>query len=250
MNSEFISNHSISSCQIENYFESRFIGSGVTYFDSLGRQYCYDVFDSLGKINYTGHYYYDSSTLKPKKFVGILHSSVGKYEENFSPVYKAGLLQIDSSDKMGGTIYLFYDTLGREIKQVTSFKDSNHVRTVSKGYSQLSNKPIWLKDYMRKNGRDYLDSHRLFYYDKTSNLLKEDELITNNDNSSNTNTGPATYIYDDRGLMSQKVENSFVHQFKYASNGLLSENTSFFKKNNIVDVNKLICVTKYRYTFY
>ena len=105
VNSEFISNHSISSCQIENYFESRFIGSGVTYFDSLGRQYCYDVFDSLGKINYTGHYYYDSSTLKPKKFVGILHSSVGKYEENFSPVYKAGLLQIDSSDKMGGTIY-------------------------------------------------------------------------------------------------------------------------------------------------
>ena len=103
---------------------------------------------------------------------------------------------------------------------------------------------------MKKNGRDYLDSHRLFYYDKTSNLLKEDELITNNDNSSNTNTGPATYIYDDRGLMSQKVENSFVYQFKYSSNGLLSENTSFFKKNNILDVNKLICVTKYRYTFY
>lgn len=250
VDTKFISSHSISSFQSESYISSKFMGSGITYFDSLGRLYCYDSFDSLGKVRYTGHYYYESKLTKPNKFIGILHSSVIRYEENFYPVYEWELLKTDSSDQNFGTTYFFYDSLGREIKQVSIFKDSNRVRTILKGYSDLSNNLIWLKDYFKKNGNEYLDSYRQFYYDKKSNLLKEEELITNTDSTSNTNRGTILYFYNEHGLKSQIIEPFIVNEFEYNLNCILSKYTCFFKDTTSIDRKNFMILTNYKYTFY
>lgn len=248
--SKYVSNHSILSRQSESYIDSKLDGGGITYFDTLGRVYCYDNFDSLRNIRYTGFYYYDSILVKPKKFIGILHSSVNRYEENFYRVFDGELLMIDSSDRSFGTTYFFYDRLGREIKQVGIFKDSNWVRTILKGYSDLSNNLIWYKDYFRKNGKEYLDSHIQFYYDEKSNLIKEEELITNNSNTSNTNRGNIQYFYNEQGFTSKIVEPFILNEFKYDINGLLSEYLCFFKESDIFDKSKIVINSKYRYTFY
>lgn len=152
-----IAKHSVKIIQTESYLESKNIGNGTTYYDTLGRITCYDNSDSTKRIYYSGVFHYDSSLLKPKKMVGVHLILGGKYEVTFNSVYENGLLISDSSDKSMCKVYYDYDTLGRDIKELSVFNNSDRTRTILKGYT--NSKIAWVKDYFRKNGQEYLDSH-------------------------------------------------------------------------------------------
>lgn len=243
-----ITKHSIKSTQIESYMESKNIGNGTTYYDTLGRMTCYDNSDSTKKIYYSGVFYYDSFLLKPKKMVGVHLILGGKYEVTFNSVYKKGLLISDSSDKSMCKVYYDYDTLGRDIKELSVFNNSDRKRTILKGYT--NNKIAWVKDYFRKNGQEFLDSHKIFYYDKDSLLIKVEELISNNDNTSNTNRGNREYFYNSKGLLSKMEESALVNEYEYNDKGLIIKSSFYFKDNFSTVKNKYNSVTYYSYSFY
>jgi hypothetical protein len=244
---EFVK-HSIKTIQTESFFDSKNIQNGISYYDRLGRISCYDNMDSMYKTYYSGLYNYDSNLLKPKKMVGTHLILGGKFEINFNSVYEKGLLIRDSSDKSLCKVYYEYDSLGRDIKELSVFNNSDKTRSILKGYT--NNKIAWVKDIFRKNGHEYVDSHKIFYYDKDSMLTKIEELISNNDNTSNSNKGSRVFFYNIKGLLSKMEDSTTLFEYEYNDKDLISKSSSYFKENNSTDKNKFLAVTYYTYTFY
>jgi hypothetical protein len=240
--------HSIKSIETESYMDSKNIGNGTTYYDTLGRITCYDNSDSTKRIYYSGIFYYDSSLIKPKKIIGCHLILGGKWEVTFNSVYEKGLLISDSSDKSMCKIHYEYDTLGRDIKELSVFNNSDKTRTILKGYT--NNKIAWIKDYFRKAGQEYLDSHKIFYYDKDSMPIKVEELVSNNDNTSNTNRGNREFFNNSKGQLSKMEESAIVYEYEYNNQGLLSKSSFYFKNNFSTNKNRNNSVTYYTYSFY
>jgi hypothetical protein len=248
-NALFIKNQKIIILVSESQIGSKLQSISISYFDSLGRIVCYDNFDSSGKVYYTGNYFYDGYIFKAKKFIGIHHLSGKSYTEEFYRLYKNGNLVKDSSNKMLGTNYYEYDSLGREIKCITKFHNSNHFRTIYKGYLGNTNNLLWQKDIMSRGDIKHLDSHVKYYYDEALNLIEELELASNDDETSNSNRGSLCYIYNNHGLVVQKEERGIHYIYEYSINGLLSNEKVYLKKYG-QEGDDLISERKFKYLFY
>jgi hypothetical protein len=245
-NSKKIINHSIRIIKSETYIEGKFMGNSFSYYDTLGRISCYDNSDSTNKIYYSGFLNYDSTLENPKKFIGFGHNPNGKFELNFISKYQNQLLISDSSDLYKNKVAYQYDSLGREINELCFF--NNNERSLLKGYS--NNKLAWVKDVFKKNGKEYLDSHKIFHYDKNDKLIRVEELIENNDNTSNTNRGSRNYFYNQKGLLAKIEETGIVFEYEYNDKGLLSKSMTYLKDIFSSDKKNYATISTCSYTFY